>query len=88
MSRQLSDGDGTQLLASILSDIGEPQRLQKFMDYDQDDASIARPVSNGKLNPSKYGIPEEKCAVFIDKCRENSACNHRVIRFQRPRSSA
>ena len=70
MSHQLSDGDGTQLLASILSDIGEPHCLQKFIDFDQDDSTIARLVGNGKLNPGKYGIPEGKCAVFVDKCRE------------------
>ena len=70
MSHQLSDGDGTQLLASILSDIGEPHCLQKFIDYDQDDSTIAHLVGNGKLNPGKYGIPEDKCAVFVEKCRE------------------
>ena len=70
MSLQLSDGGGTQLLAFILSDIGQPQCLQKFIDYDQDDSSIARLIGNGKLNPGKYGIPEDKCAVFVDKCRE------------------
>jgi serine/threonine protein kinase len=84
MSRQPSDGDGTQLLVSILSDIGESHRLQKFMDYDQDDASIARLVSNGKLNPSKYGIPEDKCAVFIDKCREKLSIQPQGDSFPAP----
>ena len=87
MSHQLSDGDGTQLLASILSDIGEPHCLQKFIDYDQDDSTIAHLVGNGKLNPGKYGIPEGKCAVFVDKCREKLSVQPPGDSLQPPRSS-
>jgi serine/threonine protein kinase len=64
------DGASTQVLASILSDIDALECLQKFIEFDQDDSTIGHLIDIGKMNPSKYGISLEKCAAFVEKCRE------------------
>jgi serine/threonine protein kinase len=59
-----------EVLTSILSDIGAPEYLQNFLDFNIDDASILHLAEMGRLKPSVYGLPEDKCSAFIEKCRE------------------
>ncbi len=69
------DASSCTVLASILQDIGALEYLPKFTDRLLDDQWIVRVSSKhakGKLKPSilvEFGLPEDKCALFIEKCR-------------------
>jgi serine/threonine protein kinase len=58
------------VLKSVLNDIGAPEYLQRFLVDDVDDTTIAHQAEMGRLKPGKYGLPEDKCAAFIELCRE------------------
>jgi serine/threonine protein kinase len=58
------------VLASILKDIGALQCLQNFINMSQNDDTIGLLLNKGNLKPGKFGLPEDKYAVFIEKCRE------------------
>lgn len=62
--------DGTDLLSAILHSINAPEFLQKFVDDDHQDDSIPL-LSRWKPEKitSKYGLPHETAAAFIDRCR-------------------
>ena len=67
------DASSCTVLASILQDIGALEYLPKFTDKLLDDQWIVRLSSKGKLKPSvlvEIGLPEDKCALFVEKCRE------------------
>jgi serine/threonine protein kinase len=67
--RELTD-EGTQLLDSILHEIGASEFLQAFIDdYRDDDSLKTLSKFSSVLITSKYGLPPNKSAAFVDKCR-------------------
>jgi uncharacterized membrane protein YoaK (UPF0700 family) len=67
---QSYNSDGTDVLASILSDINSSHCLQKIIDDDRDDDSLK---TLSKIKPeriaSKYDMSLDQAAAFVDHCR-------------------
>jgi uncharacterized protein len=64
----------SQILGSILNEIGAAEYLQVFIDDDQDDDAL-KTIS--KIKPAriaaKYGLSLDQAAAFVEKCR--SVCS-------------
>ena len=62
----------SQNLASILLEIGAREYLQAFIDDDLDDDAL-KTISKWKPEKisSKFGLPADKAAEFVDKCRQH-----------------
>ena len=62
------------VLASVLNEIGAAEYLQVFIDDDRDDNSI-KTIASFSLEKivHKYGLPLDKAAAFLDKCRSASS---------------
>ena len=62
----------TQLLVSILLDIGASEYLQKFIDDDQDDDCLGSFKNSDKIS-KEYGLPLNLASAFVEKCRASAA---------------
>jgi hypothetical protein len=65
-------GNNSQILASILLEIGARDYLQAFIDDDLDDDAL-KTISKWKPEKlsNKFGLPADKAAEFVDQCRQH-----------------